>query len=166
MSNIRKTFKNLKNQEGFKNMARTEQRDNQRISAKDARELLKDWDEDDKFKIYDEEIPEGVSYEWKRHSIRGMEDRSHQTKLKQMGYWAAVPGSRHPRFGFADDQPIIIDEMILMERAIELTNERKRRDNNKANGVVNDQMKALQMGDNGKLESCQTRVKRTMEIPD
>ena len=148
-------------------MARTEQRTDQRLTKQDAREMLKDWDEDDKYKIYPEEIPDGMSYEWKRYAIRGMEDKSHQTKLKQMGYWAAVPGERHKRFGFDGDQPIIIDELILMERPIELTEERRKRDTAKANSQVNGQMQALEMGGkDGKLEGRQTRVKRSMEIPD
>ena len=66
-------------------MAREEQRTEQRLTRADAREMLKDWDEDDKFKIYPEEIPEGMSYEWKRYSIRGMDDKSHQIQdLHQM----------------------------------------------------------------------------------
>ena len=147
-------------------MAREEQRTEQRLTRADAREMLKDWDEDDKFKIYPEEIPEGMSYEWKRYSIRGMDDKSHQTKLRQMGYWQSVPGDRHPRFGFQGDAPIIIDEMILMERAVELTEERRRRETAKANSVVKEQMRSLELGNDGKIEGKNTRVKRSIEIPD
>lgn len=147
-------------------MNRTEQRSDQRITASDARAMLKDWDEDDKFKIYEDELPEGISYEWKRNSIRGMEDKSHQTKLRQMGFWAAVPGSRHPRFGFSGDQPIIIDDMILMERAQELTDERRRRDSNKAKAVVGEQVRSLELDGKISKDIKGTKVKRSMEIPN
>lgn len=151
-------------------MARTEQRTEQRMTAEDARLMLKDYDEDNKFALTEEEkqdfVDRGMSEEWKRYEIRGKEDSSHQTKLKQMGYFTAVPGSRLPRFGFDGDKPIIIDEMILMERPIELTQERRRRDKIKANAQVSGQMDALQMTKPGQMERTTPKVKRTMEIPD
>ena len=145
-------------------IGRSLQRSEQRAAAK---AMLKDWDEDDKYHIYPEEVPEGISYEWKRVSIYGQEDKSHQVKLRQMGYWQPVAGRTHPRFGFIDDQPIVIDGLMLMERPIELTEERLDREKKKANSQVSGQMKALEMGGkDGQLEGRQTRVKRTMEIPD
>ena len=150
-------------------MARTEQRNQQRMTPSEARAMLRDYDEDNKFHLTDEEkrdfLDRGMSEEWKRHEIRGKEDGSHMTNLKQRGYWTAVPGSRLPRFGFSDDAPIIIDEMILMERPIELTEERRRRDKSKANAQVSGQMEALEMTTPGHLERTKPKVKRTMEIP-
>lgn len=151
-------------------MARIEQRTEQRMTPQDARTLLKDWDEDSKFALTEEEkrdfLERGMSEEWKRYEIRGKEDTSHQTKLKQLGYWSAVPGSRLPRFGFDGDSPIIVDEMILMERPVELTNERKRRDDAKAKAVVGEQVKSLELDGKISKEIKGTKVKRSMEIPD
>lgn len=150
---------------------RLSDREPQRLSREQAREMLKDYDEDNKFELTEDEkldfVERGMSAEWKRHEIRGKEDVSHQTNLRQRGYWTSVPGSRLSRFGFSGDSPIIIDEMILMERPIELTEERRRRDRNKANAQVSGQMDALEITKSGHMERTKPKVKRTVEsIPD
>lgn len=149
--------------------ARTEQRIAQREPKKDI--VLGDYDEDNPFYIDPAIIPEGMSYEWKRNTIRGKEDAQYQAKLRQKGYWSPVPASRHPElagFGITGDQPIIIEDQMLMERPAELTEERQRRNERKAKQQVNDKLAELEMTPKGTMERDKrhVKVKRSMEIPD
>lgn len=79
---------------------------------------------EDIFYIPVEEIPEGSSYEWKRHSVNGMEDPFYIAQLREQG-WEPVDPKRHPSWvppGYT--QPYIIKGgQLLMERPIELTKE-------------------------------------------
>lgn len=150
-------------------MERTPQRTQQR-EPKNSFDF-KDYDDENQFYIDPATIPEGMSYEWKRFTIRGMEDKQYQSKLRQRGYWSPVPASRHPElagFGVEGDQPIIIEDQILMERPIELTEERKRRNDAKAKRQVSDKMAEMEMGGKTPLkpQSGQNKIKRSMEIPD
>ena len=71
---------------------------------------------EDKFFIDPEVIPPGVSYEWKRKSCYGAEDRHHITNLMD-NHWKPVPNDRHA--GMITEQ----DGQILMERPKYLTDE-------------------------------------------
>ena len=148
--------------------ARSEQRLPQREPQ--ATITLGDYDEDNRFYIDPSIIPDGMSYEWKRVSIRGMDDKQYQTKLRSKGYWTPVLASRHPElagFGVEGDQPIVIDDLMLMERPIELTEERQRRNERKAKQQVNDKLAELEMTPKGTMERDRrhVKVKRSMEIP-
>lgn len=81
-------------------------------------------DVDNPFYIPVEEIPEGSSYEWKRHSNVGQENPFYIAQMRSQG-WEPVDPRRHPNWvppGY--DKPEIIKEgMILMERPLELTQE-------------------------------------------
>ena len=71
-----------------------------------------------------DEIPEGSSYEWKRHSVNGLEDPFYIASMREQG-WEPVDPRRHPTWvppGY-DKPHIIKGGQILMERPIELTNE-------------------------------------------
>lgn len=149
--------------------ARSEQRTPQRLPAEAL--SLKDYDEDNPFHFDPAIVPEGMSYEWKRYTIRGKEENQYQTKLRSKGYWSPVPASRHPElagFGVAGDQPIVIEDQILMERPIELTEERTRRNERKAKQQVNDKLAELELGERTPLkpQRGQNKVKRSMEIPE
>jgi hypothetical protein len=82
---------------------------------------------DDMFYIPVEEIPEGLSYEWKRYSVMGEEQPFYLAGLREQG-WEPVDPKRHPNWvppGY--NQPSIIKHgLILMERPMELTEEARR----------------------------------------
>jgi hypothetical protein len=82
-------------------------------------------------------IPDGWSYEWKRHTLFGKEDPAYQVALARGG-WEAVPASRHPeQMPMAGaHQTITRKGMILMERPMEITEEVRRRDQQKARNQV------------------------------
>lgn len=79
---------------------------------------------EDKFYFPVDQIPEGSSYEWKRHTVLGKEDPFYIASLREQG-WEPVDPKNHPNLlppGYAA-QHIIKDGMILMERPTELTDE-------------------------------------------
>jgi hypothetical protein len=83
-------------------------------------------DAQDDFYIPPDEIPDGWTYEWKRHSTYGMEDPAYQIQLAREG-WEPVPVSRHPWMmpdGMAS-QTILRKGMILMQCPTEIVDERK-----------------------------------------
>jgi hypothetical protein len=76
----------------------------------------------DEFYIPIEEIPEGLSYEWKRFSVYGQQDPFYLAQMREQG-WDPVPPSRHPNWlppGY-NEPHIIKGGQILMDRPIELT---------------------------------------------
>lgn len=81
-------------------------------------------DVENPFHVPVEEIPEGLTYEWKRYSNVGQENPFYIAQMRRQG-WEPVPPSRHPNWvppGY--DKPEIIKEgLILMDRPIELTRE-------------------------------------------
>ena len=150
---------------------RAPQREAQRLSRSEAEAMLNDYDEDNRFDLTEEERADfaerGMSAEWKRYEIRGKADTSHQNNLQLRGYFTPVPGNRLPRFGIKDDQPIILDEMILMERPVEITEARRRKDKAKANAQVSGKLEELGMTKSGHMERTAPKVRRTVEnIPD
>lgn len=82
---------------------------------------------EDPYYIPLEEIPEGLSYEWKRYSVVGQTDPFYLASMREQG-WEPVSPKRHPNWvppGY-NEPHIIKGGMILMDRPIELTNEAKK----------------------------------------
>lgn len=99
----------------------------------------------DKFHVDASAIPDGMSYEWKTHTVTGKEDPSYSVMLRDQG-WDPVDASRHPEMvseGYKG--PIIRDGLMLCERPIELTREAQAEDRAAAREVI--QTKRQQMGD-------------------
>jgi len=77
---------------------------------------------DDKFYIPMDEIPEGLSYEWKRWSCKGEEDPFYIAQMMRQE-WEPVKAADHPNWvppGYKDEN-IIKSGMILMRRTMEAT---------------------------------------------
>lgn len=80
----------------------------------------------DDFYVDIDSIPDGWTYEWKRHSTYGVEDPAYQIQLARSG-WTPVPLSRHPEmmpYGSAQDT-ILRKGMMLMECPTEIVEERR-----------------------------------------
>ena len=76
----------------------------------------------DEFYIPVEEIPDGLSYEFKRVRVMGKEDPFYLAQMREQG-WEPVPSSRHPTWvppGYTEPN-IIKGDQILMDRPMELT---------------------------------------------
>lgn len=69
------------------------------------------------------EIPEGMQYEWKLHSLYGDSDntwvKKHRDLIDRRG-WKPVPHIRHPTIKSTELHKIVVDGMILCERSLEL----------------------------------------------
>lgn len=94
-------------------------------------------EEVDQFYIPPHIIPDGWSYEWKRHTVLGKEDPTYQVRTAHRG-WEPVPRSRHPEM-MPENFPgntILREGQILMERPKEITDEAKAADYRKAVGQV------------------------------
>ena len=79
----------------------------------------------DDFYVPPDEIPDGWTYEWKRHTVYGAEDPAYQVQLARAG-WMAVPVSRHPEMMPHNTTDLVISRkgMILMECPTEIVQER------------------------------------------
>lgn len=91
----------------------------------------------DKFFIDPRMIPEGWSYEYKMFTVLGKEDPSYQVQLRNAG-WDPVPADRHSELmpvGYTGGT-ILRDGMMLMERPLVITEDRKRRDQKNARDQV------------------------------
>lgn len=81
-------------------------------------------------------VPEGLTYEFKRTSIVGQEDTTHQLMLAEQG-WLPVDASAHPEMmppGYKG--AIRRGDLVLMERPVELTREAQVEDERRARDQV------------------------------
>lgn len=121
-----------------------------------AAELLSNVDDldqgEDRFYINPEAIPQGWTYEWRRHSTLGKTDPSYQVTLARSG-WEPVPVSRHPEMMPVGWEGNVIERegMILMERPAEITERMKAMDMRNARSQVRSkemQLNGAPAGDN------------------
>jgi len=106
--------------------------------AAELRAHLGDLDEGtDDFYVDPESIPDGWTYEWKRHTVYGQEDPAYQVQLAREG-WAPVPSSRHPAMmpAGSTDEVISRKGCILMECPTEIVMERRSLELRKARDQV------------------------------
>jgi len=100
---------------------------------------------ENRFDIPLDEIPEGVSYEWKVKTVHGQEDREQMLAWKLNG-WVPVPAGRHPGFtGESTDSQAQIERggQILCERPKEITDMAREMDRERARDQVQSQMDRL-----------------------
>lgn len=95
-----------------------------RLDAPRRQRLIRGGTTPDKYHIDARSIPEGVSYEWKRHTVSNAEDPSYSAFLRGQG-WDPVPSSRHPELAIPGeaDGPIIRGGLMLCERPAYMTQE-------------------------------------------
>jgi hypothetical protein len=126
-----------------------------------------DLDDVDRFAIDHNMIPDGWTYEWKRHTIYGQEDPSYQVRLAAGG-WEPVPANRDARHlalmptGWKN--PIIErDGMILMERPLELTEEARDVELRRARGQVRAKEQQLASTPDGTMTREHERVRPSIK---
>jgi hypothetical protein len=114
----------------------------------------------DDFFVPAEYIPDGWSYEWKRKTNVGQEDPAYQVQLALMG-WEPVPASRHPSMMPDGNKYQIIERkgMVLMERPLEITEERRRLDYNEARKQVRQKEAQLASAPEGTMTRDHAQVK-------
>lgn len=103
---------------------------------------------DDKFAIDERRIPQGWTYEWKRWSTFGQEDRGYMMSLEENG-WTPVPPERHPEYMGPDYKGghILRDGLILMERPVELTQEARAEDYDLAREMIRAKERQIRSGE-------------------
>ena len=125
----------------------------------------------DRFYVPSHLIPDGWSYEWKSQTVLGKENVAHMMHMAENG-WTPVDSSRHPGFFMPGNYtgPITRDDMILMERPSELTNEARQEDIDAANALINYQRQQLGQqlprGFSGDHAGVRPRVNRSYEPAD
>lgn len=107
---------------------------------------------EDPFYIPLDEIPEGLSYEWKRYSVAGQEDPFYIAGMREQG-WEPVNPKVHPNWvppGYKEPH-IIKGGQILMERPMELTKEAIAERKHNAKQQIRDAESRLGKADAGEL---------------
>lgn len=114
----------------------------------------------DDFFVPPEYIPDGWSYEWKRKTNVGMEDPAYQVALARMG-WEPVPASRHPSMMPEGNKYLIIERkgMVLMERPLEITEEARQIERNRARNQIRQKEAQLASAPEGTLTRDHAQVK-------
>jgi hypothetical protein len=114
------------------------------------------------------EAPPGWSYEWKRKLNLGAEDPAYQVELARKG-WEPVPTSRHPAFMPDGGRHPIIERkgMVLMERPLELTEEARRIEIQKARNQVRSKEQQLNAAPDGQFgrdhEQVRAKINKSYE---
>lgn len=133
--------------------------------AEELRAHLGDIDEGtDDFYVDAESIPDGWTYEWKRHTVYGQEDPAYQVQLAREG-WAPVPASRHPAMmpaGFKE-AVILRKGCILMECPTEIVMERRSIELRKARDQVRHKEAQIAGTPEGTMTRDHARVKPSIK---
>ena len=114
----------------------------------------------DDFYVPREYIPDGWSYEWKRKTNMGMEDPAYQVQIARMG-WEPVPASRHPNMMPEGNKYLIIERkgMVLMERPMEITEEARQIERQRARNQIRQKEAQLASAPDGTLTRDHAQVK-------
>ena len=118
----------------------------------------------DDFYVDPDSIPDGWTYEWKRHSIYGQEDPAYQVQLARDG-WSAVPASRHPEMMpyNTTEQTILRKGLMLMECPTEIVQERKLIELKKARDQVRHKEQQIAGTPEGTMTRDHARVKPSIK---
>lgn len=124
----------------------------------------------DRFQIDPDDIPEGLSYEWKRYTTMGQENRHYERELTKMG-WEPVPAKRHPDLMPTNykGNTIEMDGLVLMERPKVITDRVRERDLRIAKSQVRDNEVQLGQAKPGTMDRTLTQVKKShspVDIPE
>jgi hypothetical protein len=127
----------------------------------------------DEFYVDPSSVPDGWSYEWKRHTLLNKEDPAYQVQLARGG-WEPVPAERHPEMMPVGNYTTIERKgMILMERPLTLTKEAKDIELRRARNQVRAKEQQLAQTPDGTMtrqhDSVRPSVRKSFEavpIPD
>jgi hypothetical protein len=124
----------------------------------------------DEFYIPKGIVPDGWTYEWKRHTIWNQEDPAYAVQLAREG-WEVVPASRHPQMMPSTWERNTIERkgMLLMERPSEISEEVRRIDLRRAREQVRIKEAQIAGAPDGTFTRDDPRVrpniKKTFDMP-
>lgn len=118
-------------------------REENRSESTNQKRLYRQRRTDDPMYINPNWIPDDMSWEWKRETVVGQPDESHQINLRE-NHWKAVDATRLPQMVSAGATgPIRRMGQVLMERPKYLTDEARQEDLDIANNNVRDRESSL-----------------------
>lgn len=122
-------------------------------------EMLDDED-DDRLKVPQELIPDGMDYQWVTDSILGQPQPQRRARFERRA-WTPVPAERHDGMympkGFKGE--INVDGLVLMERPLELSIRARQKEKMKAREQVYVREQQLRGGDLGGKVAFDTQHK-------
>lgn len=141
----------------------------QRPAQRDLSFLYEEEETGGPFQVDAAAIPDGMSYEWRRVTYAGKEDVRHQARAHRR-HWTAVPKRRHPEIvgrDAAEKDPegaIIVDGLMLMERAAAISKEAASLRDARAKERVRNQVKSLKLTPEGQLPRVRAQAKKKYNI--
>lgn len=107
----------------------------------------------DEFYFDPHAVPDGWTYEWKRHTVFNAPDPSYEVALRRMG-WMPVPANRHPEMMPAGSatNTILRKGMVLMERPATVTSRVMELDRKRARDQVRGKEEQLSAAPQGQFE--------------
>ena len=141
----------------------------QRASQRDLAVLYEEENAGGPFAVDAAAVPDRMSYEWRRVTYAGKEDVRHQARAHRR-HWTPVPKKRHPeivgREAAAKDPEgaIIVDGLMLMERAAAITREAAVLREQRAKERVRNQVKSLKLTPEGQLPRVRAAAKKKYNI--
>lgn len=117
----------------------------------------------DKYHIDPSRIPAGQSYEWKRVTFVGMEDKEHQIDTYENGF-RPVPADRHPEVAGVNakhGERIERAGLVLMERPIELRQEALKEDRDESAAQTNNQLRRLRLTGSDEMDRVVQKASRS-----
>ena len=150
-------------------MIRPATRAPQRPPQRDLSFLYEEEETGGPFQINTTAIPDGMSYEWRRVTYAGKEDVRHQARAHRR-HWTPVPKRRHPEIvgrEAATKDPegaIIVDGLMLMERAAFITKEAAGLREARAKERVRNQVKSLKLTPEGQLPRVRVEAKKKYNL--
>lgn len=148
---------------------RPAQRPPQRTPQRDLAFLHEEEESGGPFQVDAALIPDGMSYEWRRVTYAGKEDVRHQARAHRR-HWSPVPKKRHPEIvghEAAKKDPegaIIVDGLMLMERAAPVSEAAARLRDERAQERVRNQVKSLKLTPEGQLPRVRAEAKKKYNI--
>ncbi len=114
------------------------------------------------------EIPDGFTVEWKRVSIYGQEDKKHIINTEKDGWEPAHPKDFPSLVGKNHSGNYILggqsNDLMLMIRPVELTEEARREDYQRAVGQVNTKFQEIGMSKPGELPREDSTGKKLVKV--
>lgn len=120
--------------------------------------------EDGQFSIDPMRVPKGMTLEWKRKTLLGMEDKRNQVRAQQY-HWQPVPHKDQPHIlGHLEkdeNAPIVVGGLVLMQRPTYLCQEAQNETITETKWQTDNQLDSLRLTSRDQVGDRFTKIKRT-----
>ena len=148
---------------------RTPERTRERLSERTEERRLErpnngNLTDDGQFSIDPTTIPKGMTYNWKRTTLLGMQDKRNQVRSQQY-HWTPVPHKDQPHIlghlESDENAPIEVGGLMLMQRPTYLCNEAEREQITETKWVTDNQLDSLRLTSREQVGERFTKIKKT-----